>query len=86
MHVFIKFVGDEESNEKRLKERLSRLAGAAQSLLPLLNKSSLVAPSPHLKERSAGSMAERLTTNQEVPGSTPGWIVIFIFALMPSFN
>ena len=24
--------------------------------------------------RSAGSMAERLTTNQEVPGSTPGWI------------
>ena len=24
---------------------------------------------------SAGSMAERLTTNQEVPGSTPGWIV-----------
>lgn len=27
--------------------------------------------------RSAGSMAERLTTNQEVPGSTPGWIVSF---------
>lgn len=26
------------------------------------------------KVRSAGSMAERLTTNQEVPGSTPGWI------------
>jgi hypothetical protein len=22
-------------------------------------------------------MAERLTTNQEVPGSTPGWIVFF---------
>ena len=28
-------------------------------------------------EGSAGSMAERLTTNQEVPGSTPGWIVLF---------
>ena len=23
-------------------------------------------------------MAERLTTNQEVPGSTPGWIGIFL--------
>ena len=31
--------------------------------------------STHKKTRSAGSMAERLTTNQEVPGSTPGWIV-----------
>ena len=25
-------------------------------------------------------MAERLTTNQEVPGSTPGWIDPFTFA------
>ena len=32
-------------------------------------------PQAHFQQtRSAGSMAERLTTNQEVPGSTPGWI------------
>ena len=27
-------------------------------------------------------MAERLTTNQEVPGSTPGWIDHLIFQLL----
>src|SRR5687768_3051140 len=31
-------------------------------------------PNDTVQQRSAGSMAERLTTNQEVPGSTPGWI------------
>ncbi len=31
-------------------------------------------PNEKTNNRSAGSMAERLTTNQEVPGSTPGWI------------
>ena len=32
-------------------------------------------------------MAERLTTNQEVPGSTPGWIAFFyIFLLLYIFS
>ncbi|KAK1779429.1 hypothetical protein QBC45DRAFT_138072 [Copromyces sp. CBS 386.78] len=33
--------------------------------------------------RSAGSMAERLTTNQEVPGSTPGWIELYLLLPIP---
>ena len=31
-------------------------------------------------------MAERLTTNQEVPGSTPGWIVMYLFAFFDVEN
>ena len=55
-------------------ESLEKRPNTNEDAATHLMNASLKAGIQQQLQRSAGSMAERLTTNQEVPGSTPGWI------------